>query len=161
MTIPMGELWQHGETPLRLPKDWPLYDLDTVEVGAQIGPISYEADEATLRRYAEVMGNLRCLYPTVPARGTDILRNSARTKPSNSINARMMMELRTPVAPGDILTLQGLVVSRFERRGKPYVVIQSETTNQDGEVVERLRRTLLNARKEVARKWSFLRTPAS
>ena len=160
MTLPLGEIWQHGDQPKQLPPDWPKYRLEDITVGQKIGPISYIVDETTMRRYGAALGTTSgsCLFPTVPARHTDILRHDDST-PNRSINARMMMELFHPVSPGDVLTLSAVVKAIYERRGKPYTTIQAETRNQDGVLVERLRKTVITQPMKVREKWNFLQTP--
>jgi hypothetical protein len=159
MAIPLSQLWLHGEMEHRLPAEWPLYDIFKVGVGDIIGPMFYEVDQKIVDDYSRVMGVSRCLYPTVPGRHTDPLRNSHVDTALNSrtINARMMMELHRPPQVGDLLTLQGAVMAVYERRNKPYVTIQSETRNQDGELIDRLRKTMLLSRKDVAQKWNFIK----
>jgi hypothetical protein len=161
MTLPLGEIWQHGEKPNQLPPEWPRYSVGNAAPGQQIGPISYVADEATMRRYGAAIGIPTgiALFPTVPARHTDILRH-VDGGVSGSVNTRMMMELFQPVRPGDVLTLSGQIIAVYERRGKPYLTVQAETRNQDGVVVERLRKTVVTSLAKVRDKWTFLQTPS-
>jgi hypothetical protein len=159
MTVPLSELWLHGgDGALRVPREFPLYNIRAVSPGHPIGPLTYEVDEVAVRRYAETMGVSNPLYPTIPARHTDPLRNSHEDLELNSkcVAARMMMELFNPVSSGDVLTLKGEVVAVYERRGKPYVTVQTDTVNQDGVLIDRVRKTMLLSRKDVAKKWEFI-----
>jgi hypothetical protein len=164
MTVPLSELWLHGgDGHLRVPPEFPLYNIRQVSPGHPIGPLTYVVDDVAMQRYAATMGVEQPLYPTVPARHTDPLRNSHEDRQLNSkcIAARMMLELFNPVQPGDVLTLKGEVVAVYERRGKPYVTVQTDTVNADGVLIDRIRKTMLLSRKDVAQKWDFIRAAAN
>jgi hypothetical protein len=48
------------------------------------------------------------------------------------------------------------VIALYVRRGKPYATYQVETHRADGALIDRLRKTVILSRKEVADKWTFL-----
>lgn len=161
----LSELWCGDGTRSALPPEWPVYSLNRIAVGDRIGPASYVVDAGVMERYAAVMGVERPLYPTVPAKIESTLGHPAAQKHEadkvRTLNARMMLELRHPCRGGDVLTFEGQITDIYERRGKRYVVCQGTTTRQDGQVIERIRKTWSLALKEAAEKWDFLRSAAA
>ena len=118
-------------------------------------------DDAVPAAYARFLGTGGCLYPTVPARHTALLRDNAFVPGGAGINARTELELFQPPATGDEILVTGSIADKYVRRGKPYVVIVAESRNQRGELVDRLRITEMQRKEEVAGKWEFLRGPAT
>jgi hypothetical protein len=156
----LSEVWRSADTAEGLPAGWQSYVINAdTKAGMRIGPVSYVVDEAPVRRYSGVMGVPRALYPTVPAKIGDILYNKVES--DSVLNARMMVELRRPVQVGDLLTVTGSVLATYERRGKPYITLQFDTTDERGAIVERTRKTLIRRKTEVSKKWNFLQTPTS
>jgi hypothetical protein len=163
MALPLGEAWRelaarnqataNEREPLRF---------DNISIGQRFGPVVYEVDAGTLARYGEVIGTATPLYPTVPARHTAMLRDTFYRLDPYGINAKEEMELSEPACVGDVFTVTGVVVDKYIRRDKPYIITIAETRNQDGRLVERLRKAEMRHKgEEVARKWSFLQEPRS
>jgi hypothetical protein len=149
VAIPLSKIW-NTETN-SLPPDWPLYSLDdNSTVGMPIGPATYQMDQETVERYSKLMGVETAIYANMPARIADVLRTTP------TANARMMLELFEPIRAGDICTLSGSVIALYVRRGKPYATYQVETRRSDGVLMDRLRKTVILSRKELADKWTFL-----
>jgi acyl dehydratase len=57
------------------------------------------------------------------------------------LHARMEFEFREPIRPGVRVRSRGRVVDKYERRGKPYMVTEFETADEDGTVLVRGRFT--------------------
>ncbi len=55
--------------------------------------------------------------------------------PPGAIHARQEFQFVAPVRPGDLLTTEGKVVDKFIRKERKWMVIESTTKNQKGEVV--------------------------
>lgn len=147
--IPLSQIWT-ADTPNHSPREWPVTPLEDAVGGERLGPATFEIDQEALDRYAATMGTDHCFYVTVPAKVTSFLKGTP------GVNARMMMELFRPPRKGDVLTLDAYVFAAFERRGKRYVTIQEEVTDETGMITERLRKTEVITRKDVAQKWNFL-----
>lgn len=149
VSIPLSKIWDTENNSL--PPDWPRYSLDeNAAVGLPIGPVTYQMDHETVERYSKLMGVETAIYPNMPARIADILRTTP------TANARMMLELFEPIRAGDDCTLSGSVIALYIRRGKPYATYQVETRRSDGVLMDRLRKTVILSRKDVADKWTFL-----
>jgi 3-hydroxybutyryl-CoA dehydratase len=163
MIPPLSQVSQAvAETVSASSQELPSFNFDGIDVGESQGPLTYEADPETLERYARVMGVEKCLYPTIIARHTAILKDMSFRPDALGINARMEMELFHPPAPGDKLTVEGVVVDKYVRRGKPYVVVIADCRNQDGVLIDRLRKAEIRPGSEVVAewmtdKWNFLR----
>lgn len=140
----------------------PPFSFHSIEIGEAQGPFTYELDAASLAAYAAVMGVEKPLYPTVVARHTAVMKDMLFQPDQLGINARMEMELFNPPSPGDLLTVEGFVSDKYERRGKPYVVVIADCRNQDGVLIDRLRKAEIRPGSEVVAewmtdKWDFLR----
>jgi hypothetical protein len=149
----LSEIWKEG------PSDGtvrPALTFETADVGRELGPIAYILDEATVRRYADVMGVEVPLYPTLPARHTGILRDRHYLVDGGGINARTEMELSQPPAVGQMIIITGGVVEKFIRREKPYVVQVAESRTDDGLLLDRVRLTEMRYRSAVSQKWDYL-----
>lgn len=57
------------------------------------------------------------------------------------LHARMEFEFREPIRPGVRVRSSGRVVDKYERRGKPYMVTEFVTADEDGTVLVRGRFT--------------------
>jgi acyl dehydratase len=57
------------------------------------------------------------------------------------LHARMEFEFREPIRPGVRMRSRGRVIDKYERRGKPYMVTEFETADEDGTVLVRGRFT--------------------
>lgn len=159
--VSLAGIWRHtAEEARALASRQPL-DYETAVVGQRLGPVRYGLDEAVTGAYARFLGRADCLYPTIPARHTALLRDSAFRPGGAGINARTELELFQPPAAGDEIAVTGAIVDKYVRRGKPYVVIVAESRNQRGEIVDRLRITEMLRKEEVGGKWEFLRGPGT
>ena len=53
------------------------------------------------------------------------------------LHAKMEFEFREPIRPGVRVRSRGRVIDKYERRGKPYMVTEFVTTDEDGTVLVR------------------------
>ncbi len=159
--VSLADIWAQTAADARHGAPRQPLDHDTAIVGQRLGPVRYVLDEGVVRAYAGFFGQATCLYPTVPARHTALLRDSAFTLDGGGINARTEIELFNPPAAGDEITITGAVADKYVRRGKPYLVLVAESRNQRGELIDRIRLTEMHHQEEVAGKWDFLRAPGT
>jgi hypothetical protein len=154
----LGEVWRRtAETAREEEATRETLSLDTISVGQELGPVSYVLDAETVARYAKVMGVETPLFPTVVGRQTAMLRDTVYRVDHTGINAKMEMELFRPEIVGETLTVSGVIVAAYEKRGKSYIVTLAETKDADGNVVERLRKAEMRGAGPVIEKWDFIR----
>lgn len=132
----------------------PLLTYGAVEVGQSLGPIRYRADPGL------VLGHLRALGQVVSPFLEDAdtgklliepgiyVRNYIRLLRAHftvqgAIHARTQVDLQRPAPAGEVLTVSGCVVEKYVRRERPYVVVESTTRDDSGQVLCHERNTVL------------------
>jgi acyl dehydratase len=87
-------------------------------------------------------------HPTLLANQALRLRHSRYIVPAG-LHARMEFEFLEPIRPGMRARSRGRVIEKYERRGKPYMVTEYVTEDEQGTVLVRGRFTQMIFRSEV------------
>lgn len=134
-------------------------DLDEVLVPDELGPVSYTVTQDDVEEFLKRVGDPNPWYredspfggPIVPptyTAGDYTKLLGTKYSAYDVVHTHAAHEYMTPVRVGDILTAKGVLVEKYIRRGREYIVVDSATTNQNGEVVVKSRNTwLVNASK--------------
>lgn len=134
--------------------DKPVLRYEAVEAGQRLGPIQYRVDPELVRGQLQAVGQPMPAFLTDPATDALLIDPSIYVRSySRLLRADFMMEgviharaelaLKRPARAGQLLTVTGRVAEKYYRRGRPYVVIESETFDENGEEISRERNTLL------------------
>jgi len=134
--------------------DKPVLRYEAVEAGQRLGPIQYRVDPELVRGQLRAVGQPVPVFLTDPAIDTLLIepslyaRNYIRLLRADFmvegvIHSRSELALKRPARAGQLLTVTGRVAEKYLRRGRPYVVIESETFDESGGEVSRERNTLL------------------
>ncbi len=136
-------------------RDW-LWD--RVQIGERLQPFEYIVSEEMLAAYRDTVENPTAAYPTVAGRHP--LRAFVQTFGKQTLmNVGIEAEYFGAVRPGSILRVEAVIVDKYIRRDKPYIVVESTTTDDSGRLIEKSRLVGLAALpskplfSEVARKW--------
>ena len=136
--------------------DKPVLRYEAVEAGQRLGPIRYRVDPELVRGQLQAVGQPVPVFLTDPATDTPLIEPSlyarnyirllrADYSVEGVIHARSEFQLKGPARAGQLLTVTGRVAAKYLRRGRQYVVIESETVDESGAEVSRERNTLLLA----------------
>ena len=130
-------------------------------VGHQTEPIQFELTAEAVEKYARAVEDLNPWYlddqaagsagwgaRIAPATAATIwaIHASRATQgpklgPPGRVHAKQSYEFHRPARVGDVLTTVATTVDKYVRRDRLYTVIESTTTNQDGERVVTARMT--------------------
>jgi hypothetical protein len=131
---------------------------DDVKVGDVLEPFEYIITQAMLDEYREIVDNPGAAYPTVA--GRHALRAwTNRYGPATLVNVGAESEYLNPVVPDKRIRVEAIIADKYIRRGKPYILVDSVSVDEDGRLIEksRLIGMAANADKplftEVASKW--------
>lgn len=75
-------------------------------------------------------------HPTFMANQALRLRHTRYVVPAG-LHAKMEFEFLEPIRPGARVRSRGRVIDKYERRGKPYMVTEYETSDEHGTVLVR------------------------
>lgn len=128
----------------------PVYE--AVEVPEHFGPVQLVVDEEKAKMFSYIIGDDELVYreksglQTVTA---TILANDLLQLFTLKYDASRVVGLHTeeqlwfgsPVRVGEVVTLEGTYVDKFERRGQGYVVMEAKAVGEDTRVLLRHRGT--------------------
>lgn len=127
---------------------------DEIDIGRDFDPPVLNLTEEAVGKYLQAVDDDTPIYhdqkaaeaagvgwpvapPTTAAifSRTSVLLQKAGKMPPGSIHARQEFQFVNPFRPGDVLTTKAKVAEKFVRKDRKWMVIESTTTNQNGEVV--------------------------
>lgn len=118
---------------------------DELEVGHVLPPVEYEVTPEVVALYRRATLDDATPVPEDPTtRAAAPLTFAAaymRTvyqslpNPPGGIHAKQRYVFHAPVFPGDVLTTSGRITDLYVKRDNKYVIVESTTANQDGQVV--------------------------
>ncbi len=131
---------------------------DTVRVGDELEPFEYVVTGEMIERYRALVENPTASYPTVA--GRHALRAFNQTFGKQTLmNVGAEADYFGEVRPDKRLKVKARIVEKYIRRDKPYLVVEAETVDEDGRLIEISRLIGLAAKpaaplfSEVAKKW--------
>lgn len=111
---------------------------DNATVGEVLEPFEYVITQAMLDEYRDIVDNPGAAYPTVA--GRHALRAwTNRYGPATLINVGAESEYLNPVVPGKRIRVEATIADKYIRRGKPYVLVDSVSVDEDGRMIEKSR----------------------
>jgi acyl dehydratase len=117
------------------PKGRPTVPFDAIEPGQDVGAFSYTLDEQTVSRHLRATEQAPYPGPYAPvsiltADGVNLADRSFDI--SQSVHAGQRLEVLALPRLGSTLTVRGRAVAKFVRRGRRFVEIETETTDDAG-----------------------------
>ena len=107
-----------------------------VHVGEELDPFEYVITQAMFDEYRNIVGDPEAAYPTVAGRHS-LRAFTDRYGPAKLMNTGTESEYFNPVVAGRRIRVTAQIVDKYERRGKPYVVVESMAVDEDGRPIER------------------------
>jgi acyl dehydratase len=118
------------------------FDFETLTVGEQLPSLCYEVTQAKLAAFQEATSDPAAAMVTIAAKEYAYTLWAAYDEVL-SVNAKHEAWYRQPPVPGDVITATATVADKYVRRGRRYVVIATQSTNQAGVEICHNRVTLL------------------
>jgi hypothetical protein len=130
-----------------------------VQVGDELEPYDYLVTSEMIDRYRVVVDNPTASYPTVAGRHPLRAFNQKYGK-QTLMNVGAEAEYFGEVKPDKRLHVTARITDKYIRRDKPYIVVEAQTVDEDGRLIEISRVIGLAAQaqkplfSEVAKKWN-------
>ena len=115
---------------------------DELEVGDEFGPLQYYLSEDKLADYRKAVEDQEAAYATIGVKEYARLLATKYGTP-RLINAGHEAEYYNPPLPGKVLTTRGKLADKYIRRERPYIVMETHTTDEDGRDIVRAKTRLL------------------
>ncbi len=135
-------------------------------VGEVLDPFEYVITHEMLDEYRRIVDDPSAVYPTVAGRHS-LRAFTERYGPAKLMNTGTDSEYFNPVVPGRAIRVTAAVVDKYERRGKPYIVVESVAIDEDARLIEKSRLIGMSAARakplfaEVSGKWEQQGEPPS
>jgi hypothetical protein len=111
---------------------------ELARVGEELDPFEYLITRAMFDEYRDIVGDPEAAYPTVAGRHS-LRAFTHRYGPAKLMNTGTESEYFNPVVPDRIIRVTARIVDKYERRGKPYLVVESMAIDEDDRPIERSR----------------------
>jgi hypothetical protein len=120
---------------------------DGVKIGDRFETYEYVITQEMLDEYRGIVDNPNAAYPTVAG------RHSLRAwtnfyGPATLMNVGAESEYFNPVIPGKRIRVEAQVTDKYIRREKPYIIVDSIATDEDGRLIEKSRLIGMAAKQE-------------
>jgi hypothetical protein len=131
---------------------------DGAKVGDMLEPYEYVITQEMLDEYRRIVDNPKAAYPTVAGRHS-LRAWTNRHGPATLMNVGAESEYFNPVVPGKRIRVEARIADKYIRRDKPFILVDSVATDEDGRVIEKSRLVGMTAKAEkplfaeVSNKW--------
>jgi acyl dehydratase len=129
-----------------------------IEIGREFKPLIYKLTEETILKYCKAVGEEGKIFldaSVAKKEGYSALAAPPTTAamyalkgfleevemPPGGIHASQVFDFVQPAVAGDELTTTSKVADKYETRGRKFVIIESETKNQNGQEIVRSKMT--------------------
>lgn len=127
-------------------------DFDTIPIGFEMGPFELLLDHDTVRAYMEVVqwqATEIAEKSQVAPPGMTVIHHAkmkfqARPDLKAAIWAKTEHEFIKPMRIGSKVSIRGIVVDKYIKRGRNYLVTEYETKDENGELLMKSRETGLH-----------------
>ena len=118
----------------------PLVFTDLV-VGEEYGPLEYELTADALELYRTAVGDPGATFATIASKDYVTLLRTRYTT-GDVVNAHHESRYHRPPAVGSRIQVRGRLADRYVRRERQFIVIETVSRNEAGEVLVESRTTL-------------------
>ena len=130
-----------------------LLTFDQIPVPSEWGSRTFTVGEETIKSWIDIIGDRHPLYVDAAAAKKagyegvlappgawplfilDAILKSIPGRPPGGVHARQELEFGVPIRVGDVLTTTVRIADKYLKRERRYVIQETTTTNQRGEVV--------------------------
>jgi len=129
-----------------------LLDWEAVQIGDKLPSYEYELTQEMMDKYREAVEDPGARFPTISVK-EDTVSFYKKFHDVGSVNARCTFYCYNPPQPGSRLRVNAWVADKYMRRGKPYIVTEAVSVDQDGRLIDRVITHELKRPSEVGKKW--------
>jgi hypothetical protein len=122
--------------------DKPLLDFDSVAVGETFGPLDYVLTDEKMELYRRAVSDPSATFATIASKDYAVLLRS-RYELGRVVNAKHESRYSRPPEIGALISTQGRLIDKYERRGNRFIVMETTSTGGAGEVLVVSRTTLM------------------
>jgi acyl dehydratase len=130
------------------------FDFDTLKIPFDLGELELMPTDDQWDRYRKMMGD-DVVFITNALRPRSVMTyRLLPTRPTEAhINAGHDAKYFNQPIPGKKLIMRSVIVDKYVRRGKPYVVTETEVKDEDGRMIETYKRTTMVRSAHLGQKW--------
>jgi hypothetical protein len=129
------------------------FEYDKVEIGEDLGSYEYVLTPEMLDNFRRSVDDPDAPFPTLAVKHDVTAFIMVYDDTTGGVNAGNEVEFFNPPIPGKKITVTGRIADKYQRRDKPYLVIEATATDEDGRLLERLRTYQMKKPDEVGKKW--------
>lgn len=130
------------------------FDFDRLTVPLDLGVAELTPTPEMWEGYRKLMGAQEVFITNALRPRSIMTYRLLPTRPGEQhINAGHEAQYFNPPLPGKKLILHSVIVDKYVRRGKPYVITETEVKDEDGRLIERNRRTSMVSSPQLGQKW--------
>ena len=126
---------------------------DNVEIGEELGSYEYLLTQEMLDIFRASVDDADAVFPTLAVKHDATAFAMVYDDQTGSVNAGNEVEFFNPPVPGKKIKVTGRIHDKYNRRDKPYMVIEATAVDEDGRMIERLRTYQLKKPEELGKKW--------
>jgi len=130
------------------------FDFEAVTVPLDLGVVEYLPPPEIWERYRKLMGEENVFITNAMRPRAMVTYRLLPAPPGQQhINAGHDAQYFNRPIPGKKLILHSVIVAKEVRRGKPYLITETEIKDEDGRLIERFRRTSMVSSPKLGQKW--------
>ncbi len=130
------------------------FDFETLEVPHDLGVIEITPSDEMWTRYRDWMGDDTVFITNALKPRSMMTYRTLPNRPTEAhINTGHEAEYFNQPIPGKRLIIRATIVEKYIKRGKPYVVTETEVDDEDGRKIERYRRITMVRSAKLGQKW--------
>lgn len=130
------------------------FDFDSLVIPYDLGTAEYTPPPEIWDRYRKLMSDENVFITNAMRPRAMMTYRVFPARPGQQhINAGHDAQYFNPPIPGKKLTLHSVIVDKQVRRGKPYLMTETEIKDEDGRLIERFKRTSMVSSPKLGQKW--------
>jgi hypothetical protein len=130
-----------------------LLDWDAIRIGDALPSYEYVLTQEMLDKYRQSVQDPEARFPTISVK-EDTSSFYRKYHDVGSVNARCTFYCYNPPTPGTRLRVNAWIADKYMRRGKPYIVTEAVSVDEQGRLIDRVITHELKRPSEVGRKWN-------
>jgi len=129
------------------------FDWNAARIGDALPSYQYELTQAMIDKYRAAVEDPQARFPTIAVK-EDTVSFYKRYHDVGSVNARCSFYCYAPPEPGTRITVKAWIADKYQRRNKPYLVTESVSVDENGNLIDRVITHELKRPLEVGEKWN-------
>jgi len=129
------------------------FDYETAEIGEEPGSFDYVLTQEMLDNYRRAVEDPDANFPTIAARHDSTALGMLYEGYAGPVNSGNEVEFHNPPIPRRRIKVTGRIADKYQRREKPYLVIEATAVDDDGHILEKTRTYQMLKPDELGKKW--------